>query len=158
VFFDIALPYSTEPIVFDATVSLSPPSTESYFLNNSVHHVASLLTYSVTMATPVTVENRHCTGQTSLSSFFECALFPSSISSHSTTFNTGGTITFIDAPPTFTGTWTHTPSNRLRFSYFDSGQLAAEFDGRGVSAKCFEGKTTFPGSPTYVSLYRVCLP
>ena len=156
VFFEIALPYSTAPIAIDATASTS--STEPNTGNNSLHYVANPLTYNVTMATPATAVNRHCTGQPSLSSYFECTLFPSSISSHSTTFNAGGTITFVDAPATFTGTWTHTPANRLQFQYYDSGQLVAEFDGKGVSAKCFEGRTTFPQSPTYVSMYQVCLP
>ncbi len=100
----------------------------------------------------------HCTGGASLTSFFECELFPSSISSHETIFDAGGTITFIAAPAGYTGTWTHPPSqNRLQFDYADGTGVVATFDGRGVDAKCFEGKTVFRGSP-YVSLYEVCFP
>ena len=42
------------------------------------------------------------------------------------------------------------------FAYGEDGSLVADFDGRGVSSACFEGKTIFPGS-VYISLYEVCL-
>jgi uncharacterized repeat protein (TIGR01451 family) len=153
VFFNIALPYSTEPIVIDGTVSTS--SNENTLANNGVSHTASLLTYDVVMAPPEYAVNSHCTG-IGLSSYFECTLFPSSISSHDTIFEAGGTISFVGAPPNYTGTWSQPAADELIFDYFEDGQLAATFEGRGVSSSCFEGMTTFPGSP-YMSMYHVCL-
>ena len=158
VFFDIALPYSTAPILFTATASTAT-LPEPNQANNTVTYTANPLTYSATVTSSGPAINRHCTGGVSLSSFFECLLFPSSISSHETIFNADGSLTFIDAPATYSGTWTSTPSvNRLQFQYLDGAQLVAEFDGRGVSATCFEGKTTFPLNTAYVSMYQVCFP
>lgn len=114
---------------------------------------------SLTIGTGVVVTNSHCTGQPTLSSYFECRLFPSSISSHQTQFNSDGSITFIGAPATFTGSWTYTAAqNRLQFQYFDGGNLVATFDGRGVNSRCAEGRTTFTPDNGYLSLYEVCFP
>lgn len=155
--FDIALPYSTNVLAFTARARTD--SSEQRTFNNDVAYTAVPQHYATPMVTGVTATNRHCTGNTWLSSFFECALFPSSITSHETVFNSNGTIGFVGVPATYTGTWTHTPSTRrLTFRYFDSGQIVAQFDGRGVSAKCFEGKTTFASNPDYVSMYQVCFP
>lgn len=92
---------------------------------------------------------------TGLTSFFECTLFPSSISSHDTVFNADQTISFPGAAANYTGTWSQPSADRLVFSYFEDGLLVASFDGRGVNSNCFEGKTIFPGS-AYVSMYEVC--
>ena len=158
VFFDIALPYSTAPLVIAASATTTTPGDPNP-LNNTLTYTATPLTYSVTMNTVDQAVNRHCTGQPSLSSFFECTLFPSSISSHDTIFNADNTISFVDAPATYTGTWTYTAgANRLQFQYLDGPSVVAIFDGRGVSATCFEGKTTFPANTSYVSMYQVCFP
>ncbi len=151
VFFNLAIPYATVPAVLTTTASTT--SVENTLTDNSIAHTASLATVPVTIAANDAAVNDHCTGQ-GLTSFFECTLFPSSISSHDTTFNTGGTISFVNAPG-YTGTWSQPSPDRLVFQYFDNGALAASFDGRGVNANCFEGKTTFPGS-AYVSMYEVC--
>ncbi len=156
VFFDLALPYSTNPLVITASAATSGETNPA---DNTVNFTASPATVAATVTPDVVHSNSHCTGGTSLSSYFECTLFPSSISMHETILNTGGTISFPGVSGAYTGTWSATPAqNRLQFSYFESGDLVAEFDGRGVSAKCFEGKTLFPLNPTYVSLYRVCFP
>lgn len=156
VFFDLALPYSTNPLVIGASAATSGETNPA---DNSVNFTASPLTVAAAVTPDVVQTNAHCTGSTSLSSYFECTLFPSSISTHDTILNTGGTISFPGVMGAYTGTWTATPAqNRLQLQYFESGDLVAEFDGRGVSAKCFEGKTTFPLNPDYVSLYRVCFP
>lgn len=153
VWFDIALPYSTAPLVITAAVTTT--SVENTTANNSASHTANLLDYAVAINPPRNAVNRHCTG-TGLTSFFECELFPSSISSHDTVFNPGGTISFPGAPASYTGTWTQPTPDHLLFQYFDNGLLVASFDGYGVSGACFEGKTTFPNS-TYMSMYEVCL-
>lgn len=150
--FDIALPYSTAPLVFDATVSTSSGDTNP--ANDTASLTAAPLTVPVAVAGPVTVTNRHCTGQ-ALTSFYECELFPSSLSSHQATFNADGSIS-VPGEPTISGSWSQPSSDRLVFQYVESGNVVATFDGRGVRAKCFEGATTFGGP--YVSMYEVCLP
>lgn len=157
VFFDIALPYSTAPLVFTAAATTTSNPGDNTPANNSLTYTASPLTVSMTVNSAVTAVNQHCTGQPSLSSFFECRLFPSSLSSHETIFNSDGSITFVGAPASFTGSWTYTPAqNRLQFQYFDGGSLVATFDGRGVNARCAEGRTTFTPDNGYISLYEVC--
>ncbi len=156
VFFDLALPYSTNPLIIAASAATTGDTNPA---NNSVNFTATPLTVTAAVTPDVVQTNSHCTGSPTLSSYFECTLFPSSISSHDTILNTGGTISFPGVTGAYTGEWWVTPSqNRLQFQYFEAGDLVAEFDGRGVSAKCFEGKTTFPLSPDYVSLYKVCFP
>lgn len=158
VFFEIALPYSAAPIVFSASASTTT-LPEVNPTNNALTYTASPMPFDAAVSHAAPALNEHCTGQPSLSSYFECVLYPSSITSHETTFNANGSLTFFNGPATMNGTWTHAPStDRLQFWYYDGAQLEAQFDGRGVSAKCFEGKTTFPSSPDYVSLYRVCFP
>ena len=156
VFFDISLPYSTAPLVITAVAATSGEMSPA---NNTAAYTVNPLTVAAALSSAAPAINRHCTGQPTLSSYFECTLFPSSITSHQTTFNADGTLTFFDGPSTMNGTWVHTPSaNRLQFSYYDGTLLVAQFDGRGVSAGCFEGKTTFPDNPGYVSMYQVCFP
>lgn len=158
VFVDLNLPYSTEPIVLDATATTTT-SPETNATNNRVVRNAALGTYPVTMSYIDPVVHQHCTGNTWLSSFFECTLFPSSITEHEATFNTDNTIS-IPAAPSYTGTWIYRPTeNRLQFTYFDGAVRIVDFDGRGVGGNCFEGKTVFPNSTsTYISMYRICFP
>lgn len=151
--FDIVLPYSTAPIVISGSVTTT--SAENTLANNNASHTANLLTYPLAVNPPRAAINSHCTG-TGLTSYFECTLFPSSITAHNTVFEANGTISFPGAPPGYTGTWTQPSANRLQFQYFDNGNLAATFDGYGVSGACYEGKTTFPNS-SYMSMYQVCL-
>ena len=97
----------------------------------------------------------HCTG-TGLTAFYECTLFPSSITWHEHVFGPSGTLTIPEAPD-YTGTWSQPAPNRLVFRYYDeTNALVATFDGLGVDEGCFEGLTTFPDSE-YVSPYSVCL-
>lgn len=153
VFFDIALPYSAAPLVVSATVST--PSAESSTSNNSASRTVTPLAYTVAVNPSRPTFIQHCTG-TGLTSFFECELYPSSVSSHETVLNADHTITFVDVPPGYTGAWSQPSPTRLRFQYFEGGTLAATFEGHGTSPSCFEGVTTFPNS-TYVAPYQVCL-
>ncbi|HQY60717.1 MAG: hypothetical protein IPF92_10805 [Myxococcales bacterium] len=152
VFFDIALPYSAAPIVFDADVTTSSSDTNA--ANDSAQHTATPLTYPVTVAAPATATIRHCTGQ-GLTSFHECERFPSSISSHTTTFNADTTLS-VPGEPSVSGSWSRPAADRLTFQYVDGGMPVATFEGYGVSGRCFEGVTTFGGP--YMAMYEVCFP
>lgn len=154
VYFYIALPESEAALVTTATASTT--STESSTSNNGASLTASLNNYTVSFTGPEDFTNDHCTGTASLTSYYECVLYPSSISTHNSTFNADGSIYLPDAPD-YTGTWSQPTADALVFSYFDeTGALVAEFEGYGVSATCWEGITTFPSS-TYESPYRVCV-
>ena len=117
---------------------------------------AQLLNYDVTVAVGDIATNRHCTGQ-GLTSFFECLLFPSSISFHDVEFLSGGEIA-IPNEPDYGGSWSQPDGHTLEVTYVDliSNTVVAEFVGYGTNASCFEGITTFPGS-AYISPYEVCL-
>lgn len=150
VWFDITLPESAGTLDFSATASTTTAETNTG--NNGSTAVASLLNYTVSPATPLTVNNRHCTG-TNLESFYECELFPSSLSEHTSVLEADGTISFPDYPD-YGGTWS-VVGEELAFTITSALGVEAEFVGYGVSATCWEGLTTFPGS-TYVSPYEVC--
>jgi len=92
IFFDIALPVSSAPIAFSATAP--PVAGESVTGNNTASSVASLFYPNLPVSPPRVATNRHCTG-TGLTSFFECALYPSSISQHTIRLTSGNTIDFI---------------------------------------------------------------
>ncbi len=160
VFFDIALPQSSAPLLFSATTSTAGDTDPG---NDTAGHAATVVYYNVAGFPGGTATNRHCTG-TGLTAFFECTLFPSSISSHTAEFvgtGTSGTIT-IPGYPTYTGTWSLSGANNthLTFQYFDSGSLAATFEGDGVESTatthCYEGLTTFTPPSPYVAPYEVC--
>lgn len=151
VYFYITLPESAGTLDFSATASTTTP--ESNALNNGSSAVAAQLNYSPSFSGAHTMTNRHCTG-TGLESFYECELFPSSISSHTATFNADGSISFTGMPD-YGGSWSVSGS-QLWFEYTELGSPIADFVGYGVDASCWEGITTFPAS-TYVSPYEVCL-
>jgi len=152
--FNFTLPESTNPLVIGATASTT--SNETVLSNNVTSGTAALLNYSVSFTAPRDLLNEHCTG-TNLSSYYECTLFPSSISSHETTLNADYTISFGGGVgPEYTGIWSQASSDHLAFTYFEYGVLVAEFEGYGVNSTCWEGMTEFPGS-SYMSMYRVCL-
>lgn len=153
VWFDLALPQNSVPLSIGAAVSTTSVENVGGAANNSTTVTPALLNYPVVVGPTFVATNDHCTG-TNLTSYFECTLFPSSIASHETVFNTGGTLSFVDAPASYTGDWYQSSSSHLHFRYYEDNVLVAEFDGRGTTPDCFEGITTF-GS-TYVSPYEVC--
>lgn len=148
---DLALPYSAAPIAISATAQTT--SSENSLTNNTNSKNAVLTYVATPILAPENVVNEHCTG-TNLTSFYECELFPSSISGHNSTFLAGGTLTTEE--PTVVGTWSQPAPDRLVFTYTEFGVPVANFSGYGVGLGCFEGLTTFPGSP-YVAPYSVCL-
>jgi hypothetical protein len=154
VWFDLELPQSAAPLEVSADVSTS--SRENSTSNNDDLHTAALEYYDVSIADGDLVLNEHCTG-TGLVAFFECTTSPSSITSHDVVFHGDGTITFANAPPGYTGAWSQPSSDSLEFTYAFDGVPQVEFVGDGVSADCFEGLTSFPNSPSWVSPYSVCI-
>jgi uncharacterized repeat protein (TIGR01451 family) len=152
VWFDLTLPQSSAPLVVRATTSFA--GTDGDPANDTDSETASLVNYSVSLSAPAFVTNEHCTG-TGLTSFYECELFPSSLSSHDATLEADGSITLPDGGPDYGGSWWQDDPTHLGFVYTYLGDVVAEFEGWGVSAACWEGVTTFPGS-TYVSPYQVC--
>ncbi len=149
--FNFAGAYSSAPMVISA--SSSTTTYENDLSDNNASKTLALATISTAVVTGVEVPHEHCTG-TNLTSYYECELYPSSISVHHATFLAGGGIS-ITGQGTYSGSWWQSSPDRLQFQYFEGPDLAATFDGRGVGGGCFEGLTTFPGS-SYVSPYQIC--
>jgi hypothetical protein len=129
VYFYIALPESSGSLDFSvaaATTTSGDPTG-----NNTASATANMVYYSPTTAGGVTVTNRHCTG-TNLEAFFECELFPSSLSEHDATLNVGGSIS-IPGEPDYGGSWSIVGDD-LTFEYTYLGGVVAEFAGHGVDA------------------------
>jgi len=153
--FQFKLPQSSRSLGFNANVSSI--SAENSSRNNSASFVPTLNHPSLAILGDVMVQNSHCTG-TGLSSYFECLLFPSSISQHSADFHLDGSISFPDAP-SYSGSWELSQSGQeLSFEYLENGIPVASFSVWAVDASCFEGITNFSPASTYMSVYRVCLP
>lgn len=153
-FFDLAAPQSAAPMQLGASVA--PAGADASSANNAATRTLSLLHYDEPIAAPVDTVNSHCTG-VGLTSFFECELYPSSISFHEITLNPNGSISFDPQwGGVYTGAWTQPTAQELTLSYLEYGSPAASFNGYATGDGCFEGLTTFPNSQ-YVSPYQVCL-
>ncbi len=150
--FSLALPQNSVALGFSAVATTT--SLENSTANNSASATANVTysSYAIT-GTDVYVTNDHCTG-TNLTSYYECTLFPSSISSHDVQLAADGTLS-IPVAPSYYGYWGQDSANHLWFEYWDNGVLEASFEGNGVPGNCFDGLTTFPGS-AYVAPYEVC--
>lgn len=148
--FNFEYPVTTKPLNLVARVTTSTGETNQ--ANNSLAF-APTVRYPDLAITSANVLNSLCTGQ-GLTSFFECELFPSSISSFPMTLEQGGTIT-VDEPGYY-GTWSQPALNRLQFS-ISNGVDGAQFDGYASGASCFEGITTFTPPSPYSSPYKVCI-
>jgi hypothetical protein len=149
--FELALSYSASPLIVSAIGSTT--SRDDDGSNDSASAAITLAHPSLAVSAPTAANVRHCTG-TGLTSFFECELFPSSISSHSVTLNLGGSLGFVNYPG-YGGTWSQPSPERLVMQYTDNGTPVADFDGYANGAGCFEGLTRFPNS-SWVSPYEVC--
>ena len=164
VMFTIELPEKTGALTFtsSATTTTSPETDPANNIN--IVRIATLDYYENSFSFDGNGEaayvNRHCTG-TGLTAYFECAKFPSSISSHPAVFHDDGTIS-IPSYPDYTGSWSiHGDTLAFDYVYIPTGQVEVLFTGRGVpGAGCWEGLTRFPdgagGYSPYVSPYRVC--
>ena len=151
IWFDLSLPYATAPLAIDVDASTS--TNEQNPANDTLRHIATPSTVNVPVTGPVTVANRLCSG-TNLTSFYECELYPGSLSSFSTTLAGNGTVS-VPGEPSVTGSWSQPSTDRLVIEYIESGNVMGTFDGRGVRAKCFEGIMPFG---THNAMYEVCLP
>lgn len=152
VWFDIALPVSSEPLEFEATASARRDSNPA---NDTDNDVTDLVYDAVAVSGPVLADNQHCTGQ-GLTAYYECTLYPSSISGHQVRLYADGTLDFPGQPVSYGGTWSQPTPDSLEMTYTDGGAVVANFSGNGVPGDCFEGLTVFPGSP-WVAPYEVCL-
>lgn len=156
--FDFAAPWADIPLDIDAEASTT--SSESDLSDNADAETLSVVYVDQAISGPAGVVNRHCTGQ-GLQAFFECELYPSSISGHDILLESDGTITFAPGIPTsYSGVWWQDTDDHLHFEYYLNGNLRLEFDGNGTgsdggASDCFEGISTFPGSP-YSAAYEVC--
>ncbi len=146
-------PVSTKVLQMTATATSNVADPVS---GNSSASLVPNLVYPSRAITSATVTNSHCTGQ-NLSSYFECLLYPSSISSHETTLNADTTISFTE--PGYTGNWSQNAAKTtLFFEYFDGAGKIAEFNGYAINgSNCFDGMTNFFPTSTYNSPYRVCI-
>jgi hypothetical protein len=152
VVYDIALPFSTEPLL--VTASATTTTAETNLGNNSATADASPLTYDTPVNAPLAMTNSHCTGQ-QLTSFFECALYPSSITSFDSVLNPDQTVSIVDAPPDTYGIWALVEPDHLQVDYYDPSGGIGSLDAWGTGGGCFEGPMVFPDSD-YVAIYEVC--
>lgn len=154
--FDIAFPENAGDLVINATATTTTLPEQSS-TNNASTYTAVLDNYDVSYAsTGFDTTIRHCTG-TSLTSFFECELYPSSISAHYQTFNDDGTLSFPLYGPDYGGTWVSDFPDHMVFTMTELGSPIVEFEGWGTPGDCWEGVATFTSSSTYVSPYEVCV-
>lgn len=149
--FDFAPPQSAGDLVFDAEAGTT--STDADDTNDFDTDTAVVLYPDLAITSQALIVNRHCTG-TGLEAFYECELYPSSISSHEIILETDGSITFSVGG--YTGAWGQDTDDSLWFEYTYGTTVRASFEGNAVDGSCFEGLTDFPGTG-YVAPYQVCI-
>jgi len=149
--FNFEYPVTTKPLNLIARASTTSMN-EIVTANNELPY-APAVTYQDLPITTANVVVSHCTGQ-NLTSYFECELYPSSISSFEMTLDTGGVITL--AYPGYFGNWDQPTAKQLHFVVTD-GSSGAEFNGFTSKTNCFDGIANFTPSSPYMSPYRVCI-
>jgi hypothetical protein len=161
--FGYKIPVTTQALALTASATGvgEPPA-------NATDNSASLTAAQNFRAVTVTAGTKtpsHCTG-TTLSAYFECLLFPSSITSHQAQYQLGGTITF-QGTTVYSGTWSQPDPTRLHFEYSNGNYSEVVFDGRSADPGCFEGISHFfddpdpqdnipPVQSSYLAPYRIC--
>lgn len=161
--FGYKIPVTTQAMMLVARVS-SPSEPANNTGDNTLSLTANVDYRAVSVTAGIKTPS-HCTG-TGLSAYYECTLFPSSISSHQAEYHSNGTITF-PATTSYSGTWSQPDPQSLHFEYSNGSFAEAIFDGYGADPHCFEGITRFyvdddqnpitpPVLSTYDSAYRVC--
>jgi hypothetical protein len=158
--FNFAFPISTKTLQIKATASIVSGPADSNLTNNEVSYVPTF-NYPVNQITSANVLVSLCTG-TSLTSYFECEKFPSSIQHFNMTLDAGGIITNL--PDTnYIGNWTQNQTTapqlfqELQFTITDGTGSGATFSGFASTTNCFEGMTNFIPTSQYRSPYKVCV-
>lgn len=161
--FGYRIPVTTQALTLTASVSgTGEPNANA---TDNTASVAAAVTYRAPAVTPGLKTTSHCTG-TTLSAYFECTKFPSSIMSHEAEYHGDGTIVFPGTTD-YSGTWSQPDPTRLHVEYTNGVYSEVVFDGRGADGSCFEGISTFfgdydgnpqtpPTQSTYRAAYRIC--
>jgi len=150
--FNFELPISTKTLSIKATGTTTTPN-EVDPLNNS-QTLTPALSYATNHLISADVLISMCSG-TGLTSFFECALFPSSQQHVMFSLNSDLTVTYSGD---IVGQWDQTQGDSRLHMILNDGSTYAEFNGFARSTTCFEGLTTFtPGYGGYVAPYKVCV-
>jgi hypothetical protein len=150
--FIFELPVSTKTLTFKATASTTT-SGEVALGNNVLSHTPTP-TYGANQITSGNILVSHCTGQ-GLTSYYECELFPSSISSFTASLNADTSISITGYGSI--GNWDQFISARQLHMLMTDGNSSADFNGFSTGGNCFEGITTFTPSSPYLSPYKVCI-
>jgi hypothetical protein len=148
--FSIALPYSTAPLVIAANATSTGTAPEATPSNNALSYTATpALVPNLTAGGPTTT--RVCSG-TTLASFFECTLYPSSISFFNSTLEPDSSVTLSE--PGWTGAWWMINPEFLHIEYTD-GVDVVELDMASVGNNCFEGVVDF--GTGWLAVHQLCL-
>lgn len=155
--FGYRIPVTTQALTLSASVSgTGEPAVNA--TDNSAS-VTAAVTYRAVTVTPGFKTASHCTG-TTLTAYFECTKFPSSIASHQAEYHGDGSITFQGTTDVW-GTWSQPDPTRLHVEYTNGVYSEVVFDGRGADGSCFEGISSFfgdydgnPQTPVTQSAYR----
>lgn len=150
--FNLKLPYAVAPLVISAAASSTGTAPELTQTNNSLQHTAQLAAYPTTLAGG-DFENRSCSGSTTLTSFFECELFPSSIQGFTGNLAANGSVT-IDGEPTISGAWWLVGNDTLHVEYVD-GATIYTLDAKSIGGDCYEGRMNFGNG--WVALHEMCI-
>lgn len=150
--FNFELPISTKTLTLKATGTTT--STNEVNPLNNFESVTPALSYATNALTSANVLVSMCSG-TGLTSFFECALFPSSQQHVMFSLNADTTVTYAGD---IVGQWDQAQGNSTLHMSLNDGSATAEFNGFARSTTCFEGLTTFiPSYNGYVAPYKVCV-
>ncbi len=109
--FDMVLPVSTAPIGFRAEATTTGERNPA---DNVATLTANQTFHTVSNAAPANLTISHCTGR-NLTSFYECEITPTSISSHVATLVPGGTVDLSGTAPMRT-VWAATGRSAARSS------------------------------------------
>lgn len=162
--FGYRIPVTTQALALTASVTgTGEPAANA---TDNAAALTALVNHRSVAVIPGLKTTYHCTG-TTLTAYFECTKFPSSIMNHDVDYQVGGTIT-IPGAPGYTGTWSQADPTRLHVEYSNGVYAEAIFEGRSSDANCFEGITHFYDDPNpsdaippvlspYVSPYHVCM-
>jgi hypothetical protein len=151
--FNFELPVSTRTLTFNAVASTTTSGDPQ---GNNQLSLTPVLAYGTRQITgPVNVLISRCTGNTSLSSFYECEVTPGSVAN--VMFSLNGDQSVSHTSYGYLGMWDQFASNQQLHMQLVSGTSVAEFSGFSTGGNCFEGMTTFGPGSAYVSAYKVCI-